>query len=292
MKLFTYVLTGLMLATVLPTTNVQAAFSDTANSQFKEAIDYIKAEGFVEGYADGTYRPNQLLNINLEAGSSCFIDVAANDWFAPFVCTAKTNGTVGGNPDGTFAPAANINYAEAAKIVIEANNINTNTTSVWYERYINELQARKANLTGVTPESSITRGQMAQLIFALSDDHSGAMMDDDKMMDDGDAMMNDDKFGVMNLSDVSLTDGQQKLLFFNATWCPSCVADVALLQDLETSSNFAFPVVLVDYDSETSLRATYGVTTQHTYVMVDGQGNETQKWINPSDSEVTELVTK
>jgi hypothetical protein len=34
----------------------------------------------------------------------------------------------------------------------------------------------------------------------------------------------------------------------------------------------------VDYDAATDLRTQYGVTVQHTFVQVDGQGNELAKF--------------
>jgi len=37
-------------------------------------------------------------------------------------------------------------------------------------------------------------------------------------------------------------------------------------------------VVSVDYDNSSDLRSTYGVTVQHTFVQVDGSGNELAKF--------------
>nr|HRW20195.1 hypothetical protein [Dermatophilaceae bacterium] len=42
-------------------------------------------------------------------------------------------------------------------------------------------------------------------------------------------------------------------------------------------------VVKVDYDSATELRQKYGVTQQHTFVLVDGQGNAVKKWSGAKD---------
>ncbi len=66
------------------------------------------------------------------------------------------------------------------------------------------------------------------------------------------------------------------VLFFNASWCPTCRA---------ADSNFAsaaFPagltIVSVDFDDNTELRQEYGVTVQHTFVQVDAAGSEVAKW--------------
>lgn len=75
--------------------------------------------------------------------------------------------------------------------------------------------------------------------------------------------------------------GSDVVLFFNATWCPTCQeAD-------ENLSSAQFPdgltVVSVDYDSNEALRDRYGVTTQHTFVVVDPDGNAVKKFTGASD---------
>jgi thiol-disulfide isomerase/thioredoxin len=68
------------------------------------------------------------------------------------------------------------------------------------------------------------------------------------------------------------------VLFFHASWCPSCRG---LNSDIEANMN-AIPqgvtILKVDYDKETELKKKYGVTTQHTLVQVDKDGNMIKKW--------------
>jgi thiol-disulfide isomerase/thioredoxin len=68
------------------------------------------------------------------------------------------------------------------------------------------------------------------------------------------------------------------VLFFHATWCPSCRA-----LDSEITSNLAeipenLTIFKVNYDAETALKQQYSVTTQHTLVQIDSTGNEVTKW--------------
>jgi thiol-disulfide isomerase/thioredoxin len=68
------------------------------------------------------------------------------------------------------------------------------------------------------------------------------------------------------------------VIFFAASWCPSCRAlDNSIVQ---SQSDIPSDVtnLKADYDSETELRRTYGVTTQHTLVQVDQEGNEVAQW--------------
>jgi thiol-disulfide isomerase/thioredoxin len=62
------------------------------------------------------------------------------------------------------------------------------------------------------------------------------------------------------------------VLFFNASWCPTCQATVKSL-DAE-GAPAGLTVVSVDYDNSAELKQQYGVTVQHTFVQVDEAGNE------------------
>ncbi len=73
------------------------------------------------------------------------------------------------------------------------------------------------------------------------------------------------------------------VLFFHAKWCPSCVA-----ADKNFSSEWDLSIkndiVKVDYDTNSALRTKYGVTSQHTFVLVDGSGNLIKKMVGGSTS--------
>ena len=133
------------------------AFSDLSQVHTNaEAIEYVRTQGIVSGYSDGTYKPDVQINraeftkIIVEAtqtsisGSRCFPDVNT-EWFAEYVCTAKNVGIVGGYPDGRFQPANPISFVEAAKIISNAFAISSGaSSSVWYEPFVLALEGRKA----------------------------------------------------------------------------------------------------------------------------------------------------
>jgi|GEM_PF-993318 len=74
-----------------------------------------------------------------------------------------------------------------------------------------------------------------------------------------------------------LVAGETNVLFFHATWCPSCRG---LENDLNANLS-AIPagvnILKLDYDTETELKQEYGVIRQHTLVVVDGNGVEIKK---------------
>jgi thiol-disulfide isomerase/thioredoxin len=117
----------------------------------------------------------------------------------------------------------------------------------------------------------------------------GAMEDsgsDSSAKSDGKSM-SDDKSGAMTApsgyveysdytADSSKYDAADVVLFFNATWCPTCQEADKQLE----SANFPddLVVVSVDYDENGDLKQKYGVTTQHTFVQVDSDGKELTKF--------------
>jgi thiol-disulfide isomerase/thioredoxin len=82
--------------------------------------------------------------------------------------------------------------------------------------------------------------------------------------------------------------GGDVVLFFNASWCPTCQE---AQRNLEASGvPEGLTVVKVDYDSSSDLRKKYGVTIQHTFVQIDEEGNKVAKWTGSSDG--SEIASK
>jgi thiol-disulfide isomerase/thioredoxin len=76
--------------------------------------------------------------------------------------------------------------------------------------------------------------------------------------------------------------GKKKIYFFHASWCPICKQI-----DKDISANPAVipegvTLIKTDFDSSTSLRQKYAVSTQYTFVQVDEQGNELKQWSAPN----------
>lgn len=68
------------------------------------------------------------------------------------------------------------------------------------------------------------------------------------------------------------------VLFFRASWCPSCrTLDKDINENL-SSIPADLKILNVDYDNSSELKQKYGVTTQHTLVQVDKDGNMISKW--------------
>ncbi len=161
-------------------------FTDvTSDTTYNQAINYLKTNNIVQGYADGTFGPTKTINRAeftkiligaipdmKAAGEKCFSDVT-DQWFAPFVCAAKSANIIGGYPDGSFKPDQPINFAEAAKIIAIGFNLNHSDKdpAVWFRGYIEALQADNAIPLSVSyVDEQITRDEMSEIIWRIRAD--------------------------------------------------------------------------------------------------------------------------
>ncbi len=106
-------------------------YSDVAADQwFNNAISTLSNAGIINGYEDGSFRPNNpitraefskiavsFFSYVDEEYQGLFPDVPADKWYALYVEAAKELGLINGYEDGTFRPEQNITRAEACTIV-------------------------------------------------------------------------------------------------------------------------------------------------------------------------------
>lgn len=109
---------------------LENAFPDTQGNWAANIIANAKAKGIINGYPDGTFKPNMpitraealvmLLNANKVTltthPKAPFNDVVQNSWYGEAVNYAYAQGIIDGYGDGTFGPGKNITRAEMAKI--------------------------------------------------------------------------------------------------------------------------------------------------------------------------------
>jgi thiol-disulfide isomerase/thioredoxin len=77
---------------------------------------------------------------------------------------------------------------------------------------------------------------------------------------------------------VTNSDAENILLTFSATWCPSCrTLDKNITENLANIPT-GTEIYKVDYDSNVALRQEYGVTIQHTHVLINSDGTIIKKW--------------
>ena len=169
-----------------------AAFSDVVT--FKEEIKRLTDLGIINGYEDGTFRPNNhitraqtVIMIVREMGLSSvgtktsFIDVKKGSNGYEEIAFAVEKGFISGFSDGTFRPNEKLTRAQMAKILVKAYNLNSSSSyqfndvqkGYWAEPFISTMA-----LSGVTygfadntfrPEEFVSRGQFSAFLSRVLD---------------------------------------------------------------------------------------------------------------------------
>jgi hypothetical protein len=121
----------------LPTCPIASAqgFSDVGPDYWAQAaIAALAAKGILNGYPDGSFRPENNITraefakvISLSLGYPPnsvqplgFSDLAADDWSYGYVGAAVEHGLVKGYPDGSYRPGSNVTKAELLTIIARA----------------------------------------------------------------------------------------------------------------------------------------------------------------------------
>lgn len=111
-----------------------AAFSDVPSTvNYAEAVNVLANLGIINGYDDGTFRPDNTitraevativvntLGLGETKGATVFSDVPADHWAAGYINTAYGAGIISGMGDGTFAPGANVTYEQVVRMIVSA----------------------------------------------------------------------------------------------------------------------------------------------------------------------------
>ena len=167
-------------------------FKDIAKNGHESAIKAIAEKGFISGFGDGTFRPNESLTrgqaakiIAHSAGiviedvkDPAFKDISTSHMFYKEIAVLKEAGIINGYSDNTFRPEQTITRGELAKLIAIAAElaIDEKATSPFedvkgsfFAPYIAALyQAELTNGTSKTtykPTATVTRGEMST--FAL-----------------------------------------------------------------------------------------------------------------------------
>lgn len=197
----------LSAAILLPLAAVASGFSDLSTyHKNRTAIQSLSDLGVINGYSDGTFRPEQtvsraeavkMLITSIKSASFVsdvtrdiyragqlivpFRDVMLGEWYGPYVTLANQYGIANGYSDGTFRPGNTINFAEGLKMILEAYGADTNGVRYSYKPLIfvngNEWfapyfeYAYQKNLINRNkfyhPAQQMTRGDFAEVLYRL-----------------------------------------------------------------------------------------------------------------------------
>ncbi len=173
-----------------------ASFPDVSEDHDNyTAIEFLKERGIINGYADGSFGPDNFVNraeatkvlvegfgIAAEKSANSFTDVKSSDWFYEYVLRGKNAGLIAGYSDGTFKPANNINMAEVMKILLLAagkDGFENPQDAVfvdveagaWYAPYAYYAREKNLVLAGddgrIGIASDMNRAEFAEIIYRM-----------------------------------------------------------------------------------------------------------------------------
>ena len=196
-RFLTSLVLGVLLFPAFPRL-ASASFTDLASTNpHYTAISSLVDQGILQGYSDGTFKPDQEVNraealkmflmgmgVATQTGAGAdtgFSDVTADAWYADLVGSALDEGIVSGYSDGSFKAGQSVTRAEAMKMLLLAGGISGTTPSsapfedveidLWFAPYANF--AKTQNI--VPPqtdglwhgEEALTRGEIAEMVYRL-----------------------------------------------------------------------------------------------------------------------------
>ncbi len=135
------------------TGSINYSFSDlNSNDWYYTPIYYLTSNGLMQGYSDGTIRPNNYITraeftkmattiLGFEDTNTVisFSDVPKESWFYYYVKAGVNKGLVNGYANGTFRPNNKITRAEATKIVDTMIGRTENKESLYRDVYYNDV---------------------------------------------------------------------------------------------------------------------------------------------------------
>jgi len=169
-------------------------FSDVPETNYYyEAITSLVDEGIINGYEDGTFRPDNTITraefskllaaasapsgYSFTATTTTFPDIADmqadHGWAVPYIAYAVSTKAINGYTDGTFRPGNNVTQGEAIKMIVCTlgyGPVVDTTLTPWYKGYIDV--ASQIGLTkgiSVNGDTPANRGIVAGLIYNMLD---------------------------------------------------------------------------------------------------------------------------
>ena len=175
---------SIAVAIILSLGCVVYAFSDidANNKELNQAVELMTKFGILNGYEDGTFRPNNeitraefskviietiMTDEKVSGDEAKFIDVKENHWAKGYIYLSRKLGIVNGMTIDTFAPENNITYEQAIKMIVAALGYHKQASENggWPTGYLavaNDLDITKG--ISFNPTANATRGDVVLML--------------------------------------------------------------------------------------------------------------------------------
>ena len=188
-KVLVLVLCLAMMASIM-VTGAAAAFTDQKDidTKHQEAVDACVTLNIINGYPDGSFKPNDLITraemtkmmcVMLNGGkeptlgtaSTPFTDVPDSHWASAYVKALYNLGVIAGKSATSFDPAGQVTGVEEAKMLLVAlgyDQDKANYVGADWQIFVNANASAKGyydDLQDIDPQQAITREHAAEMIW-------------------------------------------------------------------------------------------------------------------------------
>ncbi len=164
-------------------TEAPAVNSYDNDEYYQNALKVVTALGIIEGYEDGSVKPEStvtraemativlrmLAQANASKYQNVFTDLTSDHWAADTIQTAVELGILDGMGDGTFVPDGNVKYEQVIKMIVCAMNYGTDAENAggYPQGYISVGGTTLKLLTSVKGkvDEDMTRGEVIKTVY-------------------------------------------------------------------------------------------------------------------------------
>lgn len=261
---------------------------DKVSGYAKEAVQALVDSGVIQGDANGNFNPTSTITraqaatifanaLELEAeGSVDFKDVKADAWYYDAIAATVEYGIFEGVSATEFAPNKQLTRSEAAKILVEAFELegeadlgqfaDSSTVKPWAKSYLEiavangVIKGSEANgKTNLNPNAAITRQDFA-VVFS-------------RTLDTVDATPKVDKIEVVDAKtlNVTLTDGTKETVTLEKALEPNKETEVTFkIKDVEYTAKVTYVVT-----TATAVKSVSATNLKEITVEFDGKVDKT-----------------
>ena len=267
------------------------ALKDVVDTDYESAVEALVELGIVNGYEDGTYRPEQNVSraemakllvvaaglepaAKLAEGATKFSDVNGG-WASGYVNVASEYGYVMGDPEGTFRPDDTVSYAEAATMALRVLGYKSvvEAKGTWPTNYIAKAEDLKLmeDITFSSYNDGAARGNVAILVWNMLTTKMWTVTGESE----GDGLMYADRDIMLNVK------------FPDYTYTTAQFVDFAINDDAEVMVTVA-KAEGVKYEEKFTFAPEYEYFENDFYTFVPG--TEVEVLINDEDETLLSMV--
>ena len=224
-----------------------AAYNDIAGEKCEGAVNVLSALGVVDGYENGTYKPEQTvtraemaklvitalgMDSYATATKSSYSDMALAQWAIPYVEYATNLGIIEGVGGGRFSPGNPVTYEQAVTMIVRALGYTTDCNEMngtWPAVYVQKATALGIfkNVEGNQYGTGANRGDVAIMLYnALDIPQVYADKDGETHYKKGEFNSATDEYDMITMMSILNKDGNSKYQVVTSQMADNAVTDI------------------------------------------------------------------